>query len=246
MKKRHLVFIAIFSSINPFLLKGSMAQSSIDNTRANQAMSQAAATGVGPGGILYEFSSSDKTTKELGDTYYDIYWSKSSLILLDNKVIEGYLGRYDIKGNEFEFKFQNGIRVIGGDRIKKFVWVDSLSRQTKQLVNTKDYLFNGVPFYGVAELLVDGETVLFKKITIDEIPPTFNSALNVGSQDYTLAKKVQYFFTIDNNLYELKKRSALKVLQTIKPDVENFCRKESITWRKENDLVRLFNYLNSN
>ncbi len=245
MFKNRILFTITLLSLNLFLQLELNAQSTIDDTRANQAMSQLAATGTGPGSAIYQFASADDKMKVLGDTYYDIHWAKSSILLLDSKMINGYLARYDIRQNEFEFRFQNGVKVVSGNKVKNFVWIDSLSGQAKQLVNTQEHLLNSAPFNGVAELLVDGKASLFKKITLDEIPPTFNSALNVGSKDYTIVKKVKYFFSIDNNIQELKKRQAIKSLQLIQPDIENFCKKESINWTKEDDLIKLFKYLNS-
>ena len=245
MYRSQIVFIVIFFLFNLTLSKGSLAQSTIDNTRANQAMSQLSATGTGPGSSLYEFASPDDKPKILGDTYHDIHWAKSSILFWDSKLFNGYLARYDIRKNEFDIKTQNGVRVIDGSKVKNFVWIDSLSGQPKMLVNTKEFFLNNKPFDGMSESLVEGKNSLFKKTILDITPPTFNSSLNVGSKDYIIVKKIKFYFSLDNNMQELKKRQALKSLQVIHPDLENFCKKEAIDWTKEDDLVKLFKYLNS-
>lgn len=245
MSRNQIVFIVIFLLFNLTLSKGSIAQSAIDNTRANQAMSQLSTTGTGPGSIIYEFASADDKPKILGDTYHDIHWAKSSILLWDSKLFNGYLARYDIRKNEFDIKTKNGEGVINGSKVKNFVWIDSLSGQSKMLVNTKEFLLNNKPFEGMSELLVEGKNSLFKKTILDITPPTFNSALNVGSKDYIIVKKIKFYFSLDINMQELKKRQAIKSLQAIQPDIEFFCKKEAIDWTKEDDLVKLFKYLNS-
>ena len=222
------------------------AQSTIDNTRANLAMSQLSATGTGPGSIIYQFASADDKPKIVGDTYQDIHWAKSSILLWDTKLFNGYLARYDIRKNEFDIKTQNGVGVINGSKVKNFVWIDSLSGQPKMLVNTKEFLLNNKPFEGMSELLIEGKNSLFKKTILDITPPTFNSAMNIGSKDYIIDKKIKFYFSIGSNMQEVKKKQAIKALQAIQPDLESFCKKESVNWTKEEDLVKLFKYLNAN
>lgn len=222
------------------------AQSTIDNTRANQASIQASSEGLGPSDIIYQFASADDRMKIVGDTYYNEHWTKSIIRLYDDKFIKGYLTRYDIKQNEIEFVFQQGIKVISGNKVKSIEWIDSLSKETSRLFNTKDFTLEGSSFKGFAELIIDGKIPLFKKVILDEIPPTFNSALNVGTKDLTIVKKVKYFFAVYNRVYEVKKKQTLKSLQPFQPEIQNFCKTESISWTNEQDLKRLFAYVNAN
>lgn len=245
MIKKQTVIVIYFLFLNVGLHK-IVAQSSIDNTRFNMAMNQLSTSGTGAGSVIYQFASPDDLAKILGDTYHDIHWAKSSILLWDGKLFNGHLARYDIKKSEFDVKTQNGIGIITADRVKNFVWIDSVSGHPRTLVNTREYFSNGKPFEGMSELLVEGKFSVFKKILLDITPPTFNSAMNIGNKDYVITKKVKFYYSMENNVHELKKKQAIKSLKVIQPDLENFCAKESINWSQEDDIVKLFKYLNSN
>src|SRR5882757_8570867 len=52
------------------------------------------------------------------DTYIDQKWSNCSFLLYDaEKLIEGYLGKYDLKSNALAIKSKNGIRQIEVNKI---------------------------------------------------------------------------------------------------------------------------------
>jgi hypothetical protein len=60
--------------------------------------------------------------KIIGDTYLDIHWKNSSILLYESeKLIEGFPIRYDIRTDEVEVKSKSGIKVLNGVKIKSFV-----------------------------------------------------------------------------------------------------------------------------
>lgn len=244
MSKKRIFIIVNFLLINS-TFDTVNAQSSIDNTRANEALRQAASNGLGPGGSIYQFSSPDDRMKVLGDTYYDSRWSVSSVLLTDNKKIEGYFGRYDLRQNEFEIASEKGLKVVSAGMIKSVEWIDSLSKEKRRFINIADYGSGEIKFTGLAELLNDGKIPLLKRILLDEIPPTFNAATNSGSKDLMIIKKTKFFFVVDKNVIELKKKQVFKAFPNSKQEIDSFCKRESINWAKEDDLKKLFVLLNS-
>ena len=67
---------------------------------------------------MFPISSHEKSNI-IGDVYLDSHWNLSSLLLFENeKLINDYLVRYDIKNNEFEFRLKNGVKVLPGSKVK--------------------------------------------------------------------------------------------------------------------------------
>ncbi|MCU0397537.1 MAG: hypothetical protein MUC73_05470 [Cyclobacteriaceae bacterium] len=187
------------------------------------------------------------TSEVVGDVYWDKHWGKSS-ILMENRTepVEGYLTRYDIQKNEFEFLLESNVRVLSGSKIVDMIWIDSLSGKTRYLVNAGKYKENGVPLTGFMELLSEGDQSLFKVIRIEILKPDFNPALNVGSKDTRIIKKESFYFATGNDLVQIKsKKSVEPILQSKGGAVESYLKREAIKFTREADLVKFFNFVNS-
>jgi hypothetical protein len=190
---------------------------------------------------------SSYSSEIVGDVYWDKHWGKSS-ILMENRTdpVEGYLTRYDIQKNEFEFLLESNVRVLSGSKIVDMIWIDSLSGTTRYLVNAGKFKENGVPLTGFMELLSEGDHSLFKVIRIEILKPDFNPALNVGSKDTRIIKKESYYYATGNDLVQIKsKKSVESILQSKGGAMESYLKREAIKFTREADLVKFFNFVNS-
>ena len=77
----------------------------------------------------------DETKRVLGDAYLENKWQKSSILLGEQKLLEGYLTRYDIARNELEIKTTKGIKVLPAKLVKGFITIDSLTQSPKYFLN---------------------------------------------------------------------------------------------------------------
>lgn len=222
----------------------SLSQSTIDKyVRANNAINQMNNNNMKQGDIIYQVRSSE-SSEWIGDSYFDSHWAKSSILLNDGRLIEGKLTRYNVRLNEFELQIAENVKILSGSLVKNVVWIDSLDGSTRYLVNTKDFNFEDSKLNCFMELLVDGENPLMKRVVMEILKPDYNLALNVGSKDYRIIKKIKYYYINNVNLYEVKKRVILQYFKEKFPDIESFCKKESISWSKQSDLIQLFKYIN--
>ena len=201
-------------------------------------------TGMNSGDVLQSMPSTE-VPEVIGDIYWDMRWSKSSILLYKkDELVEGHLTRYDMHRNEFEFKFQNDVKVLKGSFVKNVVWLDSITESPRYLVNGRDYLEDGVPITGFIEVLVEGQNGLFKKMTIEILKPDYNPALAVGSKDYRIIKKGFYYFNIDENLFRIKSKKDIEPLQKEgDASIATFIKKEGIKFNQENDLIKLFTFI---
>lgn len=199
---------------------------------------------IGIGDVFVNLPSANDGGEVVGDPYWDFHWGSSALELYNRKqLIENYLTRYDIRQHEFEFKFDNDIKVLRGDLVKTVIWKDSLTQQPRYLVNAKDYREDNVQLLGFFEVLVDSTNSLFKKVYLEILKPDFSPALNVGSKNTRIIKKENYYYNINREVYKIKSAKSFDILfQDKKVPMNNFIKKERIKFNRESDLVKVFNY----
>lgn len=248
MKKtqcRMVVMIFLLAIQHPALSQEDISKA----VRANNMMFRFSQVGgmMKVGDIIQGMPSSD-APEVLGDTYWDKHWAKSSLLLYKNDgLIEGFMTRYDIHKDEFEFLVQNDVKILKGTAVKNIVWLDSLTSLPRFMINAKGYTEEKVPLAGFIEVLVEGTTMLVKKVKLEVLKPDFNPALNVGSKDARILKKEFYYFNNGKELIRVKSKKSIEPLYTLYNNdskrVEAYIKKEGIKFNNENDLVKLFSYL---
>lgn len=202
--------------------------------------------GIDEGDILYGIPL--PPGKVVGDTYLDTHWRNSNVMLYDKeKMIEGFPMRYDIHLDELEFKAKNGIKVLAGDKVKSFVWADSITRVPEYFINGNAFRNeDDVPFTGFFEVLSEGSVPLLKKTYIDIKKADYNVALNVGSPDDKILKKNKFYVLKENRLVELP-GSRKKFLNNFNDNarLEKFIKQNSLSPSNESDLKLIWDHFPS-
>jgi hypothetical protein len=187
--------------------------------------------------------------KVVGDTYLQTHWKNSTILLYEkDKLIEGYPVRYDLYLDELEIKAKNGIKVLKGNKIKSFVWVDSITRTPSYFVNAKEYKNDdNVGLTGFFEVLTEGSLPLVKKTTIQIKKADYNIQFNVGSQDDKILKKQDFYCLKADQIIEIpsSKKKFLSLLGDKSETVEQFMKDHVLTTTKEDDLKMIFEHYNS-
>jgi len=186
--------------------------------------------------------------KVVGDTYLSTEWKRSVILLYDNnKLIEGFPVRYDIKSDDLEVKGRSDIKVLEGRKIKSFMWIDSSRSEPYYFVNAKDFKEDGVPLTGFFEVLADGNSPLFKKVNISVKKADYNVTLNMGSRDDKILKNSTYYFADGNRVSEIpgSKKKFLQLLKSKADEVESYMDENGLSIKKEEELVAIFKYYNS-
>jgi hypothetical protein len=210
--------------------------------RAGTALNQLShGTTLKGGDIIYQIPSGDMP-QVIGNPYLDQRWSISSISLYEReREVDGNWTRFNIVNYEFEIKTESGIRILPASRVKNIVLIDSVSLKPKAYVNFKEMPDPSNKLEkGFYEILVDGNLKLFKQIDIEVAQPTYNAALNVGSKDYKIIRKEKFFY-FDKEINVVKRKN----LESLGDFSKTFMKKEDIDVQKEEDLVKLFTYLNA-
>ncbi|MBL7843656.1 MAG: hypothetical protein JNK44_07315 [Cyclobacteriaceae bacterium] len=200
-----------------------------------------------PVGQILTGMSTPSVSEIVGNPYWDTHWGKSSLLLYKNdELVEGYVTRYDIYKDEFEFRLTNDVRVMSGSKVKNVVWIDSVTNKPRYLINGREYKEDGAPLSGFVEVLVEAKVALFKHIKIEVLKPDFNPALNVGSKDTRILKKESFYFNSGESLIRIKSKKSLDALGSkYEQRINQFMKTNNIKLNNESDLVRLFQFLAS-
>ena len=187
--------------------------------------------------------------KIIGDTYLDIHWKNSSILLYESeKLIEGFPIRYDIMTDEVEVKSKKGIKILKGTKIKSFVWVDSVTKAPDYFVNAKDFKGeSNVPYSGFFQVLTDGSLPLFKKTEIDIKKADYNIQFNVGSQDDKILKKSEFYTLKDEQVLELpsSKKKLIALFGDRSEAMEVFIKENDLSTTKPEQLKIIFEHYNA-
>ena len=184
----------------------------------------------------------------VGDNYLTTDWSSSAILLYKNeKLIKGYPIRYDIAANQLNVKSSGGIKVLEGSAVKSFSMIDSARNNLKYFINAGEYTLDGSTMTGFFEVLVDGRVALFKRLRVVLKKADYNSALDIGSRDDKIVKQATYY--LNQTLVVTELPSAKNKLASLMGDrgdeVKDFIDRNKLSVRKEDDLVRIFQYYNS-
>jgi hypothetical protein len=217
------------------------------NIRASYTMqSLSDASTMGKNEILYGVPAPEG--KVIGDTYYSTQWKKSAIQLYkDDRVIEGYKIRYDIQTDALDVNTDAGVKVLDGKRIRSFSWLDSSRVDPVYFVNARDYKLDGTPLTGFFEVLVDGKTPLFKRVELHLKKADYNVSFDVGSRDDKILKQAVYFVGQEKSVVEAgsSKKKILAVFGDKAGEMEKFMNDNSVSVKREADLVKVFQHYNS-
>jgi hypothetical protein len=249
--KRSAIYILVYEivavvNLVQFPVGQANAQSAVEKfVKANSAIYQMSVNNsFRQGDAVYQFSFAERSDV-LGDPYIDAHWGKSSVLLYDSSVLKGYLTRYDIRLDEIEFKLSEGVRTLKGNKVRSVLWIDSLKQTTRLISNGKEFSSDEKLRKGFYEVLVNGKIVLLKRVLVEILRPDYNIALDVGSRDFRIIKKQKLFFSVNGEIFDLKRKNLLTTLKAESIDVTSYLDKQQVGWNEQYSLEKLFEHINS-
>ena len=180
----------------------------------------------------------------IGDTYLNPEWRLCSILLYDNnKLLEGYPARYDIHADALEISARNGVRMLKGNKVKSFLWIDDKTGSPFYYVNGREL---SKEFIGFFKVLVDGEKPLFERVLLDIKKADYNIQFNVGSLDDKVLKKFKYYTRENGELIELpsSRKKLLHFFNDRNSEMESFMKEKNLAAKKGEELVMVFRHYN--
>lgn len=183
--------------------------------------------------------------------YIDQKWNNCSMLLFDSeKLIEGYLAKYDIGENKLAVKLKSGTKLIEVTKIKSIVWLDSVTSAPRYFINAKDYKEENVPFSGLLEVLVDGQMPLLAQSYLKEKEIGFFAGLFSLFEKEKRDKKyeVDKFFYIGNGTNVSKISDTKEFLLSFGDfywEMEEYIEKNNLNISTQSGLQKVFEYYNT-
>lgn len=181
----------------------------------------------------------------VGDSFLKNYFSKTVFLLFDDeRIVSGYVAKYDLLKDDFYLLQANAIRVLPGVKVKNFSYVDSINQAQHHFINGSEFKSeSGTPMSGFYEILVDGPLALLKKNQAILKEADYHAALNVGSKDHRIIKTQSLFVAEGNNLKPLPKAKVLHELFTDQAEaIQKFIKVNQLDLRNESHLKAVFEY----
>ncbi len=227
--------LSVFSQAIPINIRSQISLERLTNTSLDRVGNNIIGIPVPPGRVI-------------GDFYLDSKWNLGSVVITNkNASIDGYPMKYDVKAQNVEILTATGIRLLEVKNVSTVVWFDSLTRQPHYFVNASKYTLEGTPITGLMEVLADGRYSFFKRAEVHVKQPTYVVALDAGSRDTEIYKKVTYLYNNGTELIAIKSKK--KFLEGFpagqRADLESFIKKNNVDVKSERDMTSLFDYLNS-
>lgn len=181
-----------------------------------------------------------------GSGYLEEDWQPAYIqFYSSDKVYKIDFLKYDIYHNLFEYKDNEGVKVIYGHYVRNFKLESAI--QNREFINAAEYGSPENKITGFLEILVDNSASLFCHYSAIIKKNNYNVALDVGDKNDKILVKKDYLLGIDNDF--LKKIKTRKDLERHKPAsnqlLKTFIKNNQIRFNQKSDLVELIKYYNS-
>lgn len=195
---------------------------------------------VSPPGYNFIYSHDAYPKNTEGSPYLVDDWQPADIIFKDGKAVAGLLVRYNVLQGRLMYKYNNTTYVVGEpDSISEMRLPDKVFVYRKFIINKKD---TGKSFF---EVIVDGKASLLNRYKIEMIPSNYNAALDFGSKNTKLIMKQQLYVQLGEKIVILdKKKQLLEILQDKKEEVFKYMKKERLSFKNKEDMIKVIKYYN--
>lgn len=183
---------------------------------------------------------------EVGDVMLTPYSNKSTLELIDRKKFENVLTQYNIKTRMLRIRSGSLDFQLPIERLRSIAWIDSATLRAHYFINTTSFVSDNSTLIALMEILNEGEFTLLKEVRTQEQKPTYVTALDAGSRNTIIKRKVYYYCLYRNELTLLdRKKDLLSLQESESKKIEEYIRVNHVSIGDETELMDFFNYLNN-
>lgn len=191
--------------------------------------------------------------KLLGDPYLDTTWQAGNVRLYNRTgtalpidSIAGVPVRLDLSANEVEIKAgANDIRAIKGSAVR-YVDMNNRFGTVSRFVNVRDYQGDADKLTGFFEQLVTGRFDLLQHPSVHILKANYNVAMNVGSKDDELVKKLEWYVAWNRKAIKFSpgKKNLLELMADKKDQIDAFLKNEKPDLKSRSGLMSVLVYYN--
>lgn len=144
--------------------------------------------------------------------------------------------------------FANYIEIIrdGKEFVIDGVKVNSLILGDSHYINTNDFVNKSDPVSGFFKVLFEGGVSLYAYHYIIVKKPDYNEALDVGSKDYELLRKTDFYLNVHHKVTLINKKNVIyNLFNDKKSSLKDFIKVNKINFSDEQDLIKLTAFCDS-
>jgi len=183
----------------------------------------------------------------VGDPYLNKTWNSIAIAMYNSdNLLEGYVSKLDLLNDELDIYFPSGLRTIKGDRIKSFVWSDSISGKISHFVNGREFSRDDLKFEGFYEVVVEGNISLLKRTMAVIHYSDYNEVLQIGRRDHLIKHYLTNYYFIDGTLNEIPKtvKKLLPIFGDQDNAMKNFIKENGLSLDQPHHLEAIFIHFN--
>ncbi len=172
-------------------------------------------------------------------------WAKGTVTTADNKTYTNL----DVKYSDYEDKLyvrSSNDDVKGfDDRVNDFTL--SYQKDGKEVLDHYRKGYNNVPGFdskSFFEVLVDGKTQLLKK-SIKKVQEKNEYGSMTSNKSFNTSTRYYIYQSNKANLLKKDKKSILAILSDKQPQLEEYIKKNNLSLKTDDDLIKIVSYYNT-
>ena len=180
-----------------------------------------------------------------GDYYLSPHWQDGFITLKTGQTFQKYPLKYDIENDMLEIKASNEVKILRGERVATFTWMDIDRQQELQYINSHEYKLEGTPLIGFFELVVDGQVQLLGKTIAVVKDPTYVEGFDVGKRYSEITKKEVYYLSDESKvLTEIKSKKDVLEFMGDEGGVKQYMKAQKLGVSDKEDLAKIVTFIN--
>lgn len=195
---------------------------------------------INPGGIIEEIPLRPLETS--GSVYLNEEFQKGNIFLKNNVEIKNYPIKYDLKYHRMEINSGADIKVLNWEKISKFYFIENqVEYRNVEYYNVPDDLG------GFFKVIATGDISLLQHTEIKIIPANYVPETDTGRRSDKIVKDDTYYLSKDKNVFKIsgRKNKDLEFFTEKNSRIKEFVQDEKISFKDENDLVKLISFYNT-
>jgi hypothetical protein len=191
--------------------------------------------------------------KLLGDPYLDTTWQAGNVkfynrlgVSLTTDSLAGVPVRLDLAANEVEVRAgAKDIKAVKASAVR-YVDMNNSFGTVSRFINVREYQGEAEPLNGFFEQLVSGKLNLLLYPSVYIRRANFNVAINVGTKDDELIKKMDWYVGRGKQATKFSpgKKAILELMSDKKEQMEAFLKNEKPDLKSRQGLLAVFAYYN--
>ncbi len=175
-------------------------------------------------------------------------WNQGYFLTRDGKMAYDVPLRYNLVTNQLEIQTSGDIKVASLGHLRNFYWVDAVGahRYYEQYINGNKYIYEGVPFQGLLQILLRGSCELLACPTTTVIKAHYIPQLDAGHREDTYHKRTDYYLSKDGQLFFIPRniKKFLSLFTPFEEDIRTYMKKEDMIPDNKLTLLKIVGHYN--